>query len=176
MRPQPPSRTSPPLFIPIMSRAASEPCPASSAAPSQGLPLQRLRWGPRSHAVAASSCPTLWLAPAWAHKPVTLAPRLPPPPCRMAGQLDDLRRWVLANKLKAVFGFWATGLSVSMAYQWTRPIPTQLKIIHSRMYAQASGAPAARCRWNLAKLQLQRQARQPAAVTQRCSPASPCRR
>ena len=67
---------------------------------------------------------------------------LPPPLCRMAGQLDDLRHWVLANKLKAVFGFWATGLSVSMAYQWTRPIPTQLKIIHSRMYAQARAAAA----------------------------------
>jgi hypothetical protein len=61
----------------------------------------------------------------------------------MAGQLDDLRQWVLANKLKGVFGFWATGLSVSLAYQWTRPIPTQLKIIHSRMYAQARAAASA---------------------------------
>ncbi|KAL4427473.1 hypothetical protein ABPG77_000762 [Micractinium sp. CCAP 211/92] len=41
------------------------------------------------------------------------------------------------NKLKAVFGFWAAGLTGSLAFQWTRPIPTQLKVIHSRVYAQA---------------------------------------
>ena len=32
---------------------------------------------------------------------------------------------------------WATGLGMSLAYQWTRSIPTSLKIIHSRVYAQA---------------------------------------
>ncbi|PRW60792.1 hypoxia induced conserved region containing [Chlorella sorokiniana] len=53
----------------------------------------------------------------------------------MAG--EDFRQWILQNKLKAIFGFWATGLSVSLAYQWSRPIPTQLKLIHSRVYAQA---------------------------------------
>lgn len=35
--------------------------------------------------------------------------------------------------------FWATGLTASLAWQWTRPIPTQLKLIHSRVYAQARG-------------------------------------
>lgn len=37
---------------------------------------------------------------------------------------------------QAAFGVWATGLSASLLYQWTRPIPTQMKIIHSRVYAQ----------------------------------------
>lgn len=32
---------------------------------------------------------------------------------------------------------WGTGITTSMAYQWSRPIPTQLKVIHSRIYAQA---------------------------------------
>ncbi|PSC75044.1 hypoxia induced conserved region containing [Micractinium conductrix] len=45
-------------------------------------------------------------------------------------QTESLRAW-------AVFGFWAVGLGASLAFQWTRPIPTQLKIIHSRVYAQA---------------------------------------
>ncbi|KAI3429262.1 hypothetical protein D9Q98_005359 [Chlorella vulgaris] len=51
--------------------------------------------------------------------------------------LDDMRHWVAQNKLKAIFGLWATGLSASLAYQWTRPLPTQLKLIHARVYAQA---------------------------------------
>ncbi|KAL4447444.1 hypothetical protein ABPG75_004663 [Micractinium tetrahymenae] len=51
--------------------------------------------------------------------------------------LEDLRSWVVQNKLKAVFGFWAAGLTTSLAVQWSRPIPTQLKLIHSRVYAQA---------------------------------------
>lgn len=32
---------------------------------------------------------------------------------------------------------WATGITTSLAFQATRPIPTQLKVIHSRIYAQA---------------------------------------
>jgi len=33
-------------------------------------------------------------------------------------------------------GIWLTGVTGSLAYQWTKPIPTSLKIIHSRVYAQ----------------------------------------
>lgn len=51
--------------------------------------------------------------------------------------LDDAAHWVSRNKLKAIGGLWASSLFGSMAYQWTRPIPTSLKIIHSRVYAQA---------------------------------------
>jgi hypothetical protein len=32
---------------------------------------------------------------------------------------------------------WLGGLTASMAFQWSRPIPTQMKIINSRVYAQA---------------------------------------
>ncbi|KDD76351.1 hypothetical protein H632_c258p3 [Helicosporidium sp. ATCC 50920] len=45
--------------------------------------------------------------------------------------------WVLQNKLKAIFYTWGTGVGASLAYQWSRPIPTSLKVIHSRVYAQA---------------------------------------
>ncbi|KFM22988.1 hypothetical protein F751_0346 [Auxenochlorella protothecoides] len=41
----------------------------------------------------------------------------------VAGVFDRSLDWIVANKLRA--------------YQWTRPIPTSLKIIHSRVYAQA---------------------------------------
>ncbi|KAK2078428.1 hypothetical protein QBZ16_003268 [Prototheca wickerhamii] len=45
--------------------------------------------------------------------------------------------WVLKNKLKAVAYTWGGCVATSLAYQWTRPIPTSLKIIHTRVYAQA---------------------------------------
>ena len=32
---------------------------------------------------------------------------------------------------------WATGVAGSLAYHWSRPLSTQLKVIHSRVYAQA---------------------------------------
>lgn len=72
--------------------------------------------------------------------------------------------WVLDNKLKAIFYTWGSGVTGSLVskrvhgdraspgaacslllacaqvYQWTRPIPTSLKIIHSRVYAQVRGA------------------------------------
>jgi hypothetical protein len=53
------------------------------------------------------------------------------------GYIEDTRHWIAEHKLRTVVGLWAGGLATSMAYQWTRPIPTQLKIIHSRVYAQA---------------------------------------
>lgn len=46
------------------------------------------------------------------------------------------RKWIVENKLKSVGAFWATGVGLSMAYQWSRPIPFQLKLIHSRIWAQ----------------------------------------
>lgn len=51
--------------------------------------------------------------------------------------MEDARKWVVENKLRSIGAFWATGLGGSLAYQWSRPIPTSLKIIHSRVYAQA---------------------------------------
>eukprot|EP00891_Asterochloris_glomerata_P000712 jgi/Astpho2/712/gw1.00015.32.1_t len=51
--------------------------------------------------------------------------------------MAEARKWIRDHKLKSIGGLWATGLLGSLAYQYTRPIPTQLKIIHSRVYAQA---------------------------------------
>ena len=50
--------------------------------------------------------------------------------------VGEVREWMVKNKLKAVLSVWATGLGASLAWQWTRPIPTQLKVIHARVYAQ----------------------------------------
>jgi hypothetical protein len=51
--------------------------------------------------------------------------------------LEQVAKWVRENKLRAIGTVWGSGVVVSAAYQWTRPIPTQLKVIHTRMYAQA---------------------------------------
>lgn len=51
--------------------------------------------------------------------------------------IADTRHWIAEHKLKAIGSLWATGVVGSLAFQWTRPIPTSLKIIHSRVYAQA---------------------------------------
>lgn len=106
------------------------------------------------------------------------------------GQMDDLRQWVLQNKLKAIceplphslpalrgvraaadwralalalapqrlrrpaahrrppparaVGFWATGLSASLAWQWSRPIPTQVRRAAGARGGLAVPCPAAR--------------------------------
>mmetsp|Transcript_20504 Transcript_20504/g.56852 ORF Transcript_20504/g.56852 Transcript_20504/m.56852 type:complete len:90 (+) Transcript_20504:157-426(+) len=49
---------------------------------------------------------------------------------------NDTLDWMQENRLKTVGGIWLTGVTGSLAYQWTKPIPTSLKIIHSRVYAQ----------------------------------------
>lgn len=51
--------------------------------------------------------------------------------------MDAASHWVSENKLRAVGSFWALSVGGNLAYQWSRPIPTSLKIIHSRVYAQA---------------------------------------
>ena len=47
-----------------------------------------------------------------------------------------LLSWALDHKLKTIGLTWLGGISGSLAYNWTRPIPTSLKLIHSRVYAQ----------------------------------------
>jgi|Transcript_40275 hypothetical protein len=54
-----------------------------------------------------------------------------------ASSFDETLEWIRENKLKAVGSIWATGVSGSLAYQWTKNIPTSMKLIHSRVYAQA---------------------------------------
>jgi len=55
----------------------------------------------------------------------------------VSDQIADARHWVTEHKLKAIGGLWATGIVGSLGFQWSRPIPTQMKIIHSRVYSQA---------------------------------------
>ena len=48
-----------------------------------------------------------------------------------------LMDWALEHKLKTIGYTWLGGIVGSLGYQWSRPIPTSLKVIHSRVYAQA---------------------------------------
>ncbi|KAK9788293.1 hypothetical protein WJX73_003075 [Symbiochloris irregularis] len=45
--------------------------------------------------------------------------------------------WISDNKLKSIGLLWGSTVGASIAYQWKQNIPTSLKIIHSRVYAQA---------------------------------------
>eukprot|EP00890_Picochlorum_soloecismus_P001006 jgi/Picsp_1/1906/NSC_05372-R1_hypoxia induced protein conserved region containing protein len=56
---------------------------------------------------------------------------------RVAPASESLVDWMVDNKLKTIGYTWLGGVGGSLAYQWSRPIPTSLKVIHSRVYAQA---------------------------------------
>jgi hypothetical protein len=61
---------------------------------------------------------------------------------RLLGCLADkaTRSQVANNGIRLAAGIlWASGLGASLAYQWSRPIPNSLKVIHSRVYAQVRG-------------------------------------
>lgn len=45
--------------------------------------------------------------------------------------------YILQNKLKTIFYTWGAGITGSLAYEWSRPTPGSLKLLHSRVYAQA---------------------------------------
>eukprot|EP00232_Nephroselmis_pyriformis_P021413 CAMPEP_0182864632 /NCGR_PEP_ID=MMETSP0034_2-20130328/7267_1 /TAXON_ID=156128 /ORGANISM="Nephroselmis pyriformis, Strain CCMP717" /LENGTH=90 /DNA_ID=CAMNT_0024996891 /DNA_START=6 /DNA_END=278 /DNA_ORIENTATION=+ len=53
------------------------------------------------------------------------------------GALDGVVGWMHDNKLKTVGTVWLTAVGTTFAYNMTRPLPTQLKIMHTRVYAQA---------------------------------------
>lgn len=55
----------------------------------------------------------------------------------LSKRMEAARHWISENKLRAVGTFWGLSVGGNLAYQWSRPIPTSLKIIHSRVYAQA---------------------------------------
>mmetsp|Transcript_34809 Transcript_34809/g.89072 ORF Transcript_34809/g.89072 Transcript_34809/m.89072 type:complete len:92 (-) Transcript_34809:107-382(-) len=55
----------------------------------------------------------------------------------MSSYYDDAVEWIRENKLRTVGSIWATGVTGSLAYQWTKNIPVSMKLIHSRVYAQA---------------------------------------
>ncbi|KAI3429370.1 hypothetical protein D9Q98_005465 [Chlorella vulgaris] len=55
----------------------------------------------------------------------------------MSTFVDTATEYVLNNKLKTVLCTWGAGIGTCLAYQFTQPTPISLKLIHSRVYAQA---------------------------------------
>ncbi|KAK7269372.1 hypothetical protein RIF29_22097 [Crotalaria pallida] len=53
-------------------------------------------------------------------------------------QIESLRKWVVDHKLRAVGSLWLSGITGSIAYNWSRPnMKPSVKIIHARLHAQA---------------------------------------
>ncbi|XVF57526.1 hypothetical protein PTKIN_Ptkin06aG0212600 [Pterospermum kingtungense] len=53
-------------------------------------------------------------------------------------KFESVREWVVDNKLKTVGCLWLSGVTGSIAYNWSRPnMKTSVKIIHARLHAQA---------------------------------------
>ncbi|KAG4397456.1 hypothetical protein AAZX31_10G142300 [Glycine max] len=53
-------------------------------------------------------------------------------------QIESIRKWVVEHKLRTVGCLWLSGISGSIAYNWSRPnMKTSVKIIHARLHAQA---------------------------------------
>ncbi|CAN6232267.1 unnamed protein product [Urochloa humidicola] len=53
-------------------------------------------------------------------------------------KIESMRKWVIDHKLRAVGCLWLTGISSSIAYNWSRPnMKPSVKIIHARLHAQA---------------------------------------
>ncbi|KAK3282133.1 hypothetical protein CYMTET_10107 [Cymbomonas tetramitiformis] len=53
------------------------------------------------------------------------------------GAFDTVIDAVKEYKLRSVGCVWAFGIGASMLYNWTRPLPPSVKVIHARLYAQA---------------------------------------
>ncbi|XP_010259552.1 PREDICTED: uncharacterized protein LOC104598944 [Nelumbo nucifera] len=52
--------------------------------------------------------------------------------------MQSLREWVVEHKLRTVGCLWLSGITGSIAYNWSRPnMKTSVKIIHARLHAQA---------------------------------------
>ncbi|KAI4295186.1 hypothetical protein MLD38_040565 [Melastoma candidum] len=50
----------------------------------------------------------------------------------------SVREWVVDHKLRTVGCLWLSGITGSIAYNWSRPsMKTSVKIIHARLHAQA---------------------------------------
>ncbi|XP_078175925.1 uncharacterized protein LOC144569446 [Carex rostrata] len=53
-------------------------------------------------------------------------------------KMDSIRKWVVEHKLRTVGCLWLSGISGSIAYNWSQPnMKTSVKIIHARLHAQA---------------------------------------
>ncbi|KAE9458960.1 hypothetical protein C3L33_09124, partial [Rhododendron williamsianum] len=52
--------------------------------------------------------------------------------------LESIREWVVEHKLRAVGSLWLSGITGSIAYNWSQPaMKTSVKLIHARLHAQA---------------------------------------
>ncbi|XWS64511.1 hypothetical protein CRYUN_Cryun05aG0010200 [Craigia yunnanensis] len=53
-------------------------------------------------------------------------------------KIESLREWVVDHKLRTVGCLWLSGITGSIAYNWSQPnMKTSVKIIHARLHAQA---------------------------------------
>ncbi|KAK9691932.1 hypothetical protein RND81_09G229900 [Saponaria officinalis] len=51
---------------------------------------------------------------------------------------ESARRWVVDHKLRTVGCLWLSGITGSIAYNWSRPtMKTSVRLIHARLHAQA---------------------------------------
>ncbi|GAA0150869.1 hypothetical protein Leryth_022619 [Lithospermum erythrorhizon] len=54
------------------------------------------------------------------------------------GKIVSMREWVVDHKLRTVGCLWLSGITGSIAYNWSQPnMKTSVKIIHARLHAQA---------------------------------------
>ena len=51
-------------------------------------------------------------------------------------KFHEWKVWVSQNKLTTIGSVWLGLMATNLAYQFTRPVPLQLKLIHSRVYSQ----------------------------------------
>ncbi|XP_044498058.1 uncharacterized protein LOC123220108 isoform X1 [Mangifera indica] len=53
-------------------------------------------------------------------------------------KFESLREWVVDHKLRTVGCLWLSGITGSIAYNWSQPnMKPSVKIIHARLHAQA---------------------------------------
>ncbi|QDZ19108.1 HIG1 domain-containing protein [Chloropicon primus] len=57
----------------------------------------------------------------------------------------EWKRWVSHHKLQTVGSLWVGLMVANFAFQCTRPVPLQLKLIHSRVYSQFVTVGAVAC-------------------------------
>ncbi|KAL9261651.1 hypothetical protein AKJ16_DCAP14671 [Drosera capensis] len=54
------------------------------------------------------------------------------------GKIKSIREWIVDHKLRTVGCLWLSGITGSIAYNWSRPtMKTSVKLIHARLHAQA---------------------------------------
>ncbi|KNA04302.1 hypothetical protein SOVF_200940 [Spinacia oleracea] len=52
--------------------------------------------------------------------------------------MESVRSWVVQHKLRTVGCLWLSGITGSIAYNWSRPqMKTSVRLIHARLHAQA---------------------------------------